>query len=441
MSWQRKSSLLLREVDMNCESSVSYPLDNSAIIHLASRRKNYTNGFRIIVTLKEPVCAEMLQKAVNCITLRFPAVIAGIRRGIFQYHIVPSKTPPRISKEQECLAPMSKDEIQNCAFRVLYSENRIVTEFFHSLTDGYGGMVVTNTLVAEYLHQKYSIRVPMAEMVLDTACCAAEEELIDDYFTYAGKKAITPKHRNVYQLPGKQLFTHSVLTTTESYPTDTILNAAHYYGVSVTTFLTAIMTASVMDIQKQHLAGGRHKKPIQIMVPVNLRRLFPSRTLRNFSLFALSCVEPQNENISFEGLLDSIGSQLALQNTKDYMAAAMAMNTRAERFPLYLVMPLPLKWLILRLTHQLFGENNSCISLSNIGVISLPEAMHDFIEGIDVMLTPRIRSPYNCGIVSFNGIMSISFSRICPEPELEKIFIEKLKQVIEITVPIRKGDV
>ena len=67
---------------MKGESAGSYPLDNSAIIHLAARQKNYTNGFRIVVTMRETVCMETLQKAVNRITLRFPTVIADIRQDL-----------------------------------------------------------------------------------------------------------------------------------------------------------------------------------------------------------------------------------------------------------------------------------------------------------------------------------------------------------------------
>lgn len=84
---------------------------------------------------------------------------------------------------------------------------------------------------------------------------------------------------------------------------------------------------------------------------------------------------------------------------------------------------------ILHLSHQIFGEGNSCISISNLGVISLPEVMNKYIEGIDFILTPRIKSSYNCGIISFNGIISLSFSRFCIESELEKVFFRKLQQI------------
>ena len=416
---------------MKGESAGSYPLDNSAIIHLAARQKNYTNGFRIVVTMRETVCMETLQKAVNRITLRFPTVIAGIRRDFFQYHVVPNKVPPRVRKEQECLAPMTEKEIENCAFRVLCSENRIVTEIFHSLTDGYGGMVVTNTLVAEYLKLKHSVPVPVTEMTPDVDCNAKKEELADDYFTYAGKKAKAPKHRKVYQLPGKPKSCYQVQADTKVYRADAILNAAHHYGVTATTLLTAVMTASVMEMQNRYQTEERRKKAVQVMVPVNLRKLFSSRTLRNFSLYALCCMEPQDENRSFEELLGSIGNQLTEQATKEYMEAAMAMNTRAERFPLYRAVPLSLKCMILRLAHRTFGECNSCISISNLGIISLPETMEIFIESIDFMLTPRIRSPYNCGIVSYHGKISINFSRLCENPELEEVFFSKLDTICE----------
>lgn len=416
---------------MKGESAGSYPLDNSAIIHLAARQKNYTNGFRIVVTMRETVCMETLQKAVNRITLRFPTVIAGIRQDFFQYHVVPNKVPPRVRKEQECLAPMTEKEIENCAFRVLCSENRIVTEIFHSLTDGYGGMVVTNTLVAEYLKLKHSVPVPVTEMMPDVDCSAKKEELADDYFTYAGKKAKAPKHRKVYQLPGKPKSFYQVQTDTKVYRADAILNAAHHYGVTATTLLTAVMAASVMEMQNRYQTEERRKKAVQVMVPVNLRKLFSSRTLRNFSLYALCCMEPQDENRSFEELLGSIGNQLTEQATKEYMEAAMAMNTRAERFPLYRAVPLSLKCMILRLAHRTFGECNSCISISNLGIISLPETMEIFIESIDFMLTPRIRSPYNCGIVSYHGKISINFSRLCENPELEEVFFSKLDTICE----------
>lgn len=443
MNWQNGSSRLLREVKeikMNKSTQMSviqtdrcssaYRLDNSAIIHLAAKRKSYTNTFRIVVQIKEPVCPGVLQDALNHITPRFPTIIAGIRKGAFQYKVVPVKTPPKAVREQGCLVPMTAEELENCAFRVLYGEYRIAVEIFHSLTDGYGGMVVISSLVAEYLRRAYSLYIPVDGILADTESECVQEELTDDYFTYSGKKAAVPKHRNVYQLPSGVALGPNTLTRTQKYDVDMILQTAHRYGVSTTAFLTAVMAESVMEIQQKHCRDEQDKKPIQIMIPVNLRRLFNSQTLRNFSLYALTYIGLEKKRPEFSKLAESISDQLKKQVTSEHMAAEMATHTKGETFFLYRILPLPIKWLLLRAGHMIFGESNSCISISNLGVISLPMEMTDYVEGIDFILTPRIRSPYNCGVVSFNGKISVSFSRHCPEPELEDVFFAKLENLI-----------
>ena len=55
-----------------------------------------------------------------------------------------------------------------------------------------------------------------------------------------------------------------------------------------------------MKVQNIHQKMGEKKKPVQIMVPINLRRKFPSKTLRNFSLYALPCVRQADMKLSFE---------------------------------------------------------------------------------------------------------------------------------------------
>lgn len=427
---------------MDHKSSVlSYPLDNSAIVHMAARRRNHTNSFRIAITLREPVCKETLQRALEHITPRFPAVIAGIRSGFFQYRVVPVRDIPKVKEETECLAPMRKNEIRDCAFRVLYCQNRIAAEFFHSLTDGYGGMVVMNILAAEYLRLKYAVSVPVTDTLFHPDDLPAEEEQRDDYFTYAGKQMEVFKSSSVYQLPGKPLSAGKVLVTTDFIDSDRILKAARCHGVSVTVFLCAVMAVSVMEIQSGNFPNGKQWKPVQIMVPVDLRRLFPSRTLRNFSLFALVRVTRQDEKSSFKGLLRMIESQMNTQKARNYMQNVMAAHIRAEKFPLYRAAPLFLKWTAMRLIHGIMGENNSCISLSNLGVATMPEEMSRHVERIEFVLTPKVKSLYNCGVVTYNGKTAINFSRNCEASELEKIFSRKLRQMVQITEQDCRGNV
>lgn len=114
------------------------------------------------------------------------------------------------------------------------------------------------------------------------------------------------------------------------------------------------------------------------------------------------------------------------------MQNAMAVHTRAEEFPLYRMAPLFFKWAVVRLIHQIMGESNSCISLSNLGVVTMPKEMNQYVKGIDFILTPKVKSSYNCGVVSFDNKISISFSRSCVTSELEDVFFEKLQQMVQI---------
>lgn len=409
-----------------------YKLDNSGSIHLASRRKNYTNTFRISITLKTPVDKNCLQEAVNRMTGRFPTIIAGIRSGFFHYRVV-SGRPPQVKQEQECLAPMTREKIKNCGVRVLYHENVITTEFFHSMTDGYGGMVVTCSIAAEYLRIKYSVFIPETDLILSPDSNISETELEDKYFTFAGKKAAAPDCQRAYLL-SDSISETGIKTTHGKYQAADIINISHHYGVTVTTFLTAVLMCSILDIQQKHLQSSPALPPIRIMVPVNLRNIFHTTSFRNFSLYAIADANFEDfgqDDLSFENLVTTIDRQLAEQINAEHMAAAMAMNTKAEQFPLYRILPLPVKCAILRLSQRLFGERSSCMSLSNLGVISLPEQMECMIDGMEFALTPRIKSPYNCGVVSFGGIINITFSRRCANPELEKNFFDKLERIMK----------
>ena len=129
------------------------------------------------------------------------------------------------------------------------------------------------------------------------------------------------------------------------------------------------MLASVLEIQTRYPESS---KAVQIMVPVNLRKLLPSRSLRNFSLYALLRTPSEIPNPSLSALIRSCSEQLTDQNRAGYMSAAVSSTMSAQNHVLYRILPLSLKSWILRWFHRMIGEQTSCISLSNLGRIDLP---------------------------------------------------------------------
>lgn len=409
---------------------MQYSLDHSAMIHLASAQKDYSNCFRISITLKESVDPEILQKAVNRITQRFPTVIAGIRREFFQYKIVHNRIPPKIQKEQKVLLTMGKEEIKKCAFRVLYAENEIAIEVFHALTDGCGGMVVISTLVAEYLQLRYQMQIPVSEFTKNVMEFPEKQDLSDDYMIYGKGKGQILQNQNSYQFSEKSKIMKGVWEETAVYPSELIHQTAHFYNTSVTVLLTAILEESIRELQRKSTFEKEQNQAIRIMIPVNLRKLFTSKTLRNFSLYAVISNAGKQKR-SFEQRVQDIQIQLSRQANAEFMQNSIAMNVRMMNMRIYKCLPLCIKKKIIGFIHTHWGEKNSCISVSNLGMIVLPEPMQKYIEQMRFLLTPRISSGYNCSVVSLNGKMYISFSRTCEKQVLEQIFFDKLEQKVQ----------
>jgi hypothetical protein len=184
-----------------------------------------------------------------------------------------------------------------------------------------------------------------------------------------------------------------------------------------------------MEIQKKHRC--RSGKPVRIMVPIDLRRPFSGSTLRNFILYALPTMEPGDEHLPRLTRLRHFHEQLRNQTEKKLLAAQVSRNVRAQKNMLFRLIPLGLKCAAMRLAYRFCGECNSSITLTNLGPISLSEELKQYIHHIDVYLTPRRKSPYNCGLVTCGDITSISISRFGAEPELEPLFFGKLRSILE----------
>ena len=145
------------------------PLDNAAKIYPAARRKNWSNVFRLSVTLNEPVDPAVLRSALEVTGKRFPSMTVRLRRGAFWYYLQQLSSMPELGQEYSYpLIPMSKQEIRRSALRIITHENRIAIECFHSVTDGNGALIFLKTLTAEYLQQKHGITIPAECGILES---------------------------------------------------------------------------------------------------------------------------------------------------------------------------------------------------------------------------------------------------------------------------------
>ena len=172
---------------------------------------------------------------------------------------------------------------------------------------------------------------------------------------------------------------------------------------------------------------------MKITLPVDLRKLYGSRTLRNFALTLNIGVHPKWGEYTLQELCSSIRHQLAAEATPQNMRARIAANVLPQRsLPLRLT-PRFLKDLVMGFIYWNSGERKGCLNLSNLGVLRLPEALGAHVERFDFIIGVQRSYPNNCSVVSYGGNTYINFIRTIRETELERRFFSTL---VELGLPV-----
>ncbi len=405
-------------------------LDNAAKIYPAARRKNWSSVYRQSITLIDNVDKDVLESALKITIKRFPSIAARLRKGLFWYYLQQIESAPKISEEFSYpLTHMGKEEIRKCAFRVIVYQNRIAIEFFHALTDGTGALIFLKTLVAEYLEQKYSIKIPCENGVLDRKALPTEEELEDCFPKYAGKVPASRRDTNAWHMYGEPQIDGFLNLTCFKLPVKQTLEMAHKYNSTMTVFVSAILMKALLNLQKEKNPNERSQKLIKLMIPINLRQLFPSNTLRNFSMYTIPEIDPRLGEYTLDEICKVIQHKMGSEFTAKHMSCVIATNVNDERNPLVRLIPLPIKNAVMKAIFNSVGEKKSCMSLSNLGQVKVPEIMAKYIKRVDFILGVQAAAPYNCGMASYGDTVYINFIRNSKHPELERHFFAVLQNL------------
>ena len=405
-------------------------LDNAALIYPAARRRYWTNVFRLSVSFRDDVDAGILQEALNHTIPRFPSVAARLRTGVFWYYLEQIPEPPRVQPEElHPLNRMTFRSIRRCAFRVLYYRNRMAVELFHSITDGNGGLIFVKSLAAEYVRLRYGVQVANTHGVLDLKDAPKKAELEDSFMRYASPVALSRKEELAYPITGTREPEQFLHVTTGILDADEVRTLAKSYGATVTVFLAAVMMQAVYEIQNERVLNPKRRKPVKVLIPVNLRKLFPSETLRNFANYITPGIDPRMGDFTFEEMIAVIHHQMGLELNPKRMSAKFTPNVRDARSKILRIMPLFVKNATMKLVYNQVGERTASICMSNLGLVDLPEGMMPFVERLDFVLGIQADSPCNCGICTYRGKLNVSFTRGIEEAELERRFFTTLRKM------------
>lgn len=405
-------------------------LDNAAKIFPASRSRTWSNMFRVSSTLNEDIDREALKTALDVTVRRFPSIAVAIKKGFFwYYHEEISSLPPILDEKPYPLARMTTEDLRKCAFRVLVYKNRMAVEFFHSLTDGNGGLIFVKTLTAEYIYQKYGVKVPTGDGILDRLEEPSPAELEDSFLKYAGKYSTSRKDTDSFRIEGKREPDGFRTNTTFIIDPDFVKAEAKKRGVTVTVYLTAILMEASRRVQEARVSNPAKYKPVKIFIPVNLRQMFPSQTMRNFILYAMVGINPRLGDYSFDDLCQIIAAQMKQQMTEKNMAAMIRTNVASELNPFIKIVPLFIKNIIMKAIFNAVGEKKSLFSFSNLGVVKVPREYAERVKRMDFVLGSQSAAPYNVSSLTYGGNMYLNITRNCKEPVLEAEIFHVMREM------------
>ncbi|MCR5784911.1 MAG: hypothetical protein K6G40_04600 [Eubacterium sp.] len=358
------------------ENGVWYKVDNVAKVFLASYNKRDTRSFRLTCTLKEKVDPVILQEALHITSMERPQYQVEIHKGLFWHYMEVSEKEAVVKEEYQRPCPLLYgQDYRGCLhYSVTYWRNRINLEMFHALTDGTGGLEFLNIIIQNYLKLKYPEKMKGVTMYSGAAYDDLEENSFSKFYGKnrgdAGKKAGKSYQIKSIKLPyDQQQFFEAHMSVKE------VLAKAKGCGASMTAYLGALLALSIYE---EMPALVKHKKPVTISMPVNLRNFYPSETSRNFfNSIYISHVFNGAETI--EELAHEFDKQLKEEIAPETVKARMDSFEKLEHFLLIRVVPLFIKNPVVKFFSKKEQASVSAI-VSNVGKISVPDEVKPYIE-------------------------------------------------------------
>ncbi len=417
------------------KKEVWYKLDLSAIVYPTLQRKDFSSVYRISVVLKEEIQPEILQKALDITLPRFPTYKVAIRKGVFWRYLEPNNRPgPFVQPDIKNPCMPMPFKANNCyLLRVYYYGNRISLEAHHCLGDGTGGMCVLQTLTAAYL-ELLGHPIPPSGFVLNRNETPHPEELEDAYMRYANAQVCPPRPgAKTYRVRGTKEPFYTLNIIDGIMPLHEAMAVAKKYNATITEYLNAVLLYALL--QKQEEDKPFRRRCVKIAMPVNLRRFFPSKTLRNFITMVYPSIDPRLGDYTFEEIVTQVHNYMRYYINDKFLRGDITTNAATQRNPFIRVVPLFIKDFVVRLFYTKVQDKNSSAGLTNMGALKVPEEMKPYIERFDIYMGQPFSSRTNCAIISYEDILTINFASSIVESDVERYFFSKLvKDGIHVTI-------
>ena len=397
-------------------------LDNAAKLFSAASSPKDTRVFRFYCELKEEVKEEILQEALNQTIQKYPVFLSVMRKGLFWHYLEKSELRPGVREEykEPCSSLYVRDK-KTLLFEVTYYKKRINFEVFHALTDGTGATEFLRELVKNYLyliHEEDLEPVELSNQYLTVK--DQEDDSFSRYYDPDFPRKKKKKIRAVQIKKGGKGY-EELQINEASMSVKELLGIAREKKVSMSVLLTAAFICAIHE----EMSRMQEKKPVILMVPVNLRKIFPSDSMLNFFGYIEPGYQFGGGKDSFEDVLEAVKLYFQENLSKEHMAGRMNELIAIEKHKILKWAPLELKNRCIRAGAKMAEQEVTAV-LSNMSVVKMPEDYAQYIEKFGVYTSTNRTELCIC---SFQDTLSLGFTSRYDSTNIQRNFYRILKEL------------
>lgn len=403
-------------------------LDNAANIYPASMSKEYCSLYRMLVTMTENIDVTILQEALTTVAERIPTFRCTLKAGAFWWYLDRCDAAPIVRPLKPLKNFRFKDQ-DGLLYRISVEGKQLSLDVFHALADGNGAMVFLMTLAGEYVRLRYGTSIQYNYLVLDPKDRPAYAEVEDSFKSvFSGRHGQLEKNVDAYHIRGMVMPFGTVKDLRVVMKADSVRQVARKYGCTVTELLTATMLCA---LQQEHRRDASRKKRsvLKVSVPVNLRPIYQSRTVRNFSSYVNLGVDVKDGYMTFEEMVNAVRAQKDHDLKRENLEPKIAANVELEEMLLVRMIPLILKHPIIDIINLLHGDRFCSQTLSNMGNLNVPKALLPFIQNVDFVLGRQRGNSGAVSCVSYNGHLCLHITRKIYSDSFEQAFLYQLQRL------------
>ena len=173
-----------------------------------------------------------------------------------------------------------------------------------------------------------------------------------------------------------------------------------------------------------------------MQVPVNMRNYYPSKTLRNYSMYAV--IKLRCEEISdLSHTLAVVKRKLKEGTTKSSLDRMIMMTNKLVKNFAIRFAPLSLKRLVFKHIYKMVGEKTITTTFSNLGMVKTDFA--ETVNMLDFVLGPSGTNKVCCAMISYQDVAVLSLTRSTRDRLFENELYRLLEE-LKIPVEIRRTE-